>query len=256
LVTVPRDDDLGCVSSLARPLPDAVVRYAAHDDGLIDVHLPASGPTGPLVVLLHGGFWKAAYDRRHTRAAAAALAAQGFVVATPEYRRVGEGGGWPVTAQDVDEAVGALPRLLEGLGVRATGMVVAGHSAGGHLALWLANRAHPIDRVVGLAPVGDLRAAARDRLGDGATQALLGGEPAERPEAYDAADPLTRMTARPACEVVVLHGSADDVVPVANSRSLAGARPFVDLRVLDGAGHFDLVDPTSAAWPAVVEALR
>jgi acetyl esterase/lipase len=253
---MPSDDDLGSVSSLALPLPDAVVRYARHDDGLIDVHLPAAGPAGPLVVLLHGGFWKAAYDRRHTRATAAALAVEGFVVATPEYRRVGGGGGWPTTAEDVDEAVGALPGLLEGLGVRATGMTVAGHSAGGHLALWLANQAHPLDRVVGLAPVGDLRAAARERLGDGATQALLDGEPAQRPEAYDAADPLTRMATRPTCEVVVLHGSADEVVPVATSRSLAEVRPFVDLRVLEGADHFDLVDPTSAAWPAVVDALR
>jgi acetyl esterase/lipase len=256
LEPVPRDDDLGSVSSLALPFPDAVVRYAAHDDGLIDVHLPATGPAGPLVVLLHGGFWKAAYDRRHTRAAAAALAAAGFVVATPEYRRVGGGGGWPTTAEDVDEAVGALPGLLEGLGVRATGMTVAGHSAGGHLALWLANRPHRLDRVVGLAPVGDLRAAARERLGDGAAQALLGGGPDERPEAYDAADPLTRLCTPPACEVVILHGSADDVVPVASSRSLGGACPFVDLRILDGADHFDLVNPTSTAWPAVVEALR
>jgi acetyl esterase/lipase len=253
---MPGDDDIGSVSRLALPLPDAVVRYAAHDDGLIDVHLPAAGPAGPLVVLLHGGFWKAAYDRRHTRAAAAALAAEGFVVATPEYRRVGGGGGWPVTAQDVDAAVGALPGLLEGLGVRATGLVVAGHSAGGHLALWLANQAHRVDRVVGLAPVGDLRAAARERLGDGATQALLGGEPKARPEVYDAADPLTRLATPPGCEVVILHGAGDDVVPPAVSRTLAAAHPFVDLHVLEGVDHFDLVDPTSAAWPAVVDALR
>jgi acetyl esterase/lipase len=253
---MPGDDDLGSVSRLALPLPDAVVRYAAHDDGLIDVHLPAAGPAGPLVALLHGGFWKAAYDRRHTRAAAAALAADGFVVATPEYRRVGGGGGWPVTAQDVDAAIGALPRLLEGLGVRATGMVVAGHSAGGHLALWLANQAHRLDRVVGLAPVADLRAAARERLGDGATQALLGGEPEERPDVYDAADPLTRLATAPGCEVVILHGATDDVVPPAVSRTLAAAHPFVDLQVLEGVDHFDLVDPTSVAWPAVVDALR
>jgi acetyl esterase/lipase len=250
------DDGLGSVSRLALPLPDAVVRYAAHDDGLIDVHLPPSGPAGPLVVLLHGGFWKAAYDRKHTRAAAAALAGEGFVVATPEYRRVGGGGGWPTTAEDVDKAVGALPDLLAGLGLRADGMTVTGHSAGGHLALWLANQAHRLDRVVGLAPVGDLRAAAREGLGDGATQALLGGTPEERPDTYDAADPVTRLARPPGCEVVVLHGSADDVVPVSNSRSLAAARPLVDLRVLDGADHFDLMNPSSAAWPAVVEALR
>ncbi|HET6692743.1 MAG TPA: hypothetical protein VFG97_00445, partial [Pedococcus sp.] len=67
---MPSNDDLGSVSSLALPLPDAVVRYAAHDDGLVDVHLPLPGARpAPLVVLLHGGFWKQAYDRTHTRAA-------------------------------------------------------------------------------------------------------------------------------------------------------------------------------------------
>ncbi|HSE09125.1 MAG TPA: alpha/beta hydrolase [Nocardioidaceae bacterium] len=251
------DDDLGSVSRLALPAPDAVVRYAAHDDGLVDVHLPVGGATpAPLVLLLHGGFWKQAYDRRHTRAAAAALAVEGFVVATPEYRRVGGAGGWPTTAQDVDDVVKAAPRLLADLGVATERTTVLGHSAGGHLALWLANQGHELDRVVGLAPVGDLRTAARARLGDGATQALLGGEPEEQPERYDEADPLTRLGTRPRCAVVVVHGSADEVVPVSNSQGLAAQRPFVDLRVLDGADHFDVIDPTSSAWPAVLAAVR
>jgi len=250
-------DDLGSVSSLALPLPDAVVRYAAHDDGLVDVHLPLPGSEpAPLVVLLHGGFWKQAYDRKHTRAVAAALAGAGYVVATPEYRRVGGAGGWPTTLEDVDAAVGALPALLARLGVATAGLTAVGHSAGGHLALWLANQGHDLDRVVGLAPVGDLRAAARERLGDGATQALLGGEPEEHPERYDAADPAVRLADRPACEVVLAHGSDDDVVPVANSQGVAAAHPFVDLRVVEGADHFDLMNPTSAAWPVVLESLR
>jgi acetyl esterase/lipase len=135
-------------------------------------------------------------------------------------------------------------------------MTVAGHSAGGHLALWLANQAVAIDRVVGLAPVGDLRAAARERLGDGATQALLGGEPDEQPGRYDEADPLARLQTPPPCEVVVVHGSADDVVPLANSRGFAAAHPFVDLRVVEGADHFDVMNPTSAAWAVVLESLR
>src|SRR5512139_1798346 len=250
-------EDLGSVSSLDLPLPDAVVRYAAHDDGLVDVHLPLPGTgAASLVVLLHGGFWKQAYDRRHTRAVAAALAAEGFVVATPEYRRVGGGGGWPTTADDVDAAVHAIPGLLEGIGVPTTGLTVMGHSAGGHLALWLANQSHQIERVVGLAPVGDLRAAARERLGDGATQALLGGEPEEVPERYDEADPAVRLRHRPRCEVRIVHGSHDDVVPLSNSQGLVAANPFVDLRVLEGADHFAVVDPTSSAWPAVTAALR
>lgn len=251
-------DDPGSARSLAPPAPDAVIRYAAHNDGLIDVHLPRAPrrPHPRLVVLLHGGFWKQAYDRRHARAAAAALAAEGFVVASPEYRRVGGGGGWPATAEDVAQAVALAPSLLTGLAISSEGLTVVGHSAGGHLALWLANQPQPVDLVVGLAPVADLRAAARDRLGGRATQALLGGEPDEVPQAYAAADPRTRMTAaRPRCAVRIVHGSRDDVVPVGNSRGLAESQPFVDLRVVEGADHFDVMDPTSAAWTEVLAAL-
>jgi acetyl esterase/lipase len=244
---------LGSMSTL--PVPDAVVRYAAHDDGLVDVHLPADAGTAPLLVLVHGGFWKQAYDRVHTRAAAAALAAEGYVVATPEYRRVGGGGGWPATAQDVATAAGRLPALLTGIGVSTTGMTVVGHSAGGHLALWLANEPGPAQRVVALAPVADLRAAARDGLGDRATQTLLGGEPGEVPERYDAADPMVRLGTSPPCDVWVVHGAADADVPVAHSRGLADAHPHVGLRVVEGAGHFDVIDPTSPAWPAVLAVL-
>lgn len=249
---------LGSVGGLALPPPDAVLRYAPHDDGLVDVHLPTGRGDAParLVVLLHGGFWRQAHDRRHTRPLAAALAAEGFVVATPEYRRVGGAGGWPGTAADVDTALATIPGLLVGLGIPTRGTTVVGHSAGGHLALWLATRPHPLDRVVGLAAVGDLRAAARDRLGDGATQALLGGEPEEVPGRYDEADPMTRLRERPGCEVRLVHGTLDDLVPPTASRALARAHPWVDLREVEGAEHFDVINPASAAWPAVLEAVR
>jgi acetyl esterase/lipase len=263
---VPPDD------LLTRPaaLPEAVLRYGAHADALVELHLPRAGGPRPLVVLVHGGFWKQAYDRVHARPMARALAAAGAVVALPEYRRVGPpdphgtgqapgAGGWPTTAQDVEAAVTALPGLLEGLGVTTTSTTLAGHSAGGHLVLWLASR--PVAggaRVIALAPVADLRAAAGQRLGDGATQAFLGGEPAERPDVYAAADPLTLLAAPAtptAREVRLLHGTADDAVPPAQSRSLAAAQPTVVLDELAGADHFDVIDPTSAAWPRVRAAL-
>ena len=154
------------------------VRYAGHEDAVVDLHLPGgsrpTGPDAPLVVLLHGGFWKQEWDRRHTRPMARALADLGLVVATPEYRRVRGGGGWPVTGDDVHLAVRRLPELLGGLGIATGPMVVTGHSAGGHLALWLATLDLPVARVVALAPVCDLDAAVRLRLGDDAALALLG----------------------------------------------------------------------------------
>jgi acetyl esterase/lipase len=244
------------VLTRAAHLPDAVLRYADHDEALVDVRLPDGSAPHPLVVLLHGGFWKQQWDRRHTRPLADALAAEGFVVASPEYRRVGGGGGWPTTFDDVTTAMTALPDLLAGLGVRTTATTLVGHSAGGQLALWLANEEHPVDRVVALAPVGDLRAAARERLGDSATQALLGGGPDAVPDRYEAADPATRLHNRPRAEVVVVHGVDDAAVPVANSRGLAVRHPFVELRELPGVEHFALIDPRSSAWPAVLDAVR
>jgi acetyl esterase/lipase len=253
------------VLSRAAELPDAVVRYGAHDDALVDVHLPApelgsSPPRRPLVVLLHGGFWRSRFDQTHTRPMAEALVAAGFVVATPEYRRVGGAGalagGWPTTFEDVTAAMTALPGLLQGLGVETATTTVVGHSAGGHLALLLAATGQRLDRVVAIAPVCDLRAAAQERLSDGAVQDFLGGEPQEVPQAYAAADPMTRLTGRPGCELLVVHGSDDDVVPVEHSRGLAARHPEIRLVELPGADHYAPIDPLSDAWPEVLAAVR
>ncbi len=204
------------------------------------------------MVLVHGGFWKARYDRAHTRPLARGLAGQGFVVATPEYRRVGGGGGWPTTATDVRAAVQALPGLLQAGGLEVTSTSLVGHSAGGHLVLWLANELAGLDRVVALAPVADLRRAAELGLGDGATQALLGGGPDEVD--YRAADPMARLAVRPDSELVVLHGRTDDDVPLELSQRLVAAYPWIRLVELD-CGHFALIDPHDPAFGEVVRAL-
>jgi acetyl esterase/lipase len=233
-------------------LPDATVRYAGHEDAVVDVHLPERSRPGeggtPLVVLLHGGFWKQEWDRRHTRPMARALAGLGAVVATPEYRRVRGGGGWPVTCEDVELAVRRLPELLAGLGIVAGPMTVVGHSAGGHLTLWLSTLDLPVTRAVALAPVCDLREAMRLHLGEDATQAFLdGADPAP-------ADPMTLLDDRPPAEVVVVHGVDDDVVPISLSRGLVGRHPWIALREVP-AGHMEVIDPGSSVWPTVVDAL-
>jgi acetyl esterase/lipase len=247
------------VMTRASEPPDAVVRYAGHDDGLIDVHLPPGrqDTDRPLVLYVHGGFWRQAWDRRHARPLANALATLGYVVAVPEYRRVGGAGGWPVTAEDVEDALRAAPALLAGLGVSTTTTTVVGHSAGGHLALWLANQPDlvTVGRVVALAPVGDLRAAAAQGVGDGATLELLGGTPQDVPERYDAADPGPRMQTRPSCGVVVVHGDRDEAVPVELSRGLKARFDWLDYRDVAGADHSALVDPLAPAWASVRDAI-
>jgi acetyl esterase/lipase len=230
-------------------LPDAVVRYDDHADGLLDVHVPEA-PNGATVLLLHGGFWKTAYDRTHTRPLAVALAAAGFLVATPEYRRVGPGGGggWPTTGEDVLRAATGLPRLLAEVGQEMGTLRVVGHSAGGHLALWLATQGLPLDRVVALAPVCDLREAIRLGLGSDATPAFLGGADP------DGADPMVLLDRRPRAAITVVHGTADDVVPVGLSRGLVARHPWVELVELP-VEHFDVITPRGPAYDALVAAL-
>lgn len=230
-------------------LPDAVLRYDDHEDALLDVHLPAE-PNGVTVLLLHGGFWKTAYDRTHTRPMAVALAARGFLVATPEYRRVGPGGsgGWPRTGADVHRAARRLPELLDGIGRQIGTLRAVGHSAGGHLALWLATTDAPLDRVVALAPVCDLREALRLGLGSDAARALLGEiDP-------DEADPMVLLDERPAADIRIVHGVDDDTVPVDLARNLVARHPWIRLDEV-ASGHYELIEPDSDVWPDVLAAL-
>ncbi|MEU8295769.1 alpha/beta hydrolase [Micromonospora sp. NPDC048909] len=246
------------------PEPDRTVAYGDHPDQIADLRIPAgSGPARPLVVVVHGGFWRAEYDRRHTGPMAAALAALGHPVAQLEYRRTGQpGGGWPNTFTDVLTGVAELPRLAAAAmpgRVSAAAPILVGHSAGGHLALYVAGTAPAtVGGVLALAPVADLGEAYRRDLDSGAVVALLGGGPAEFPERYAIADPrsLVPMQTRS----VVVHGALDRQVPVAMSRSfVADARAVgtdITLVELPECEHFGLIDPESAAWPVIVDVLQ
>jgi acetyl esterase/lipase len=243
--------------------PDLVVRYADSADGLIDVYLPPSlgrpARPSPLVFAVHGGFWRQAFDRTHVRPLAGALARRGFVVALPEYRRVGGLGGWPATGYDVEAALATCAQLID---VAAPGridpaapLVLTGHSAGGHLALWAGLRAGAAraSRVVALAPVTDLVYAARHRLGSGAAQALLGGEPADVPGMYAEADVLRLLPSD--VPITIVQGADDHQVPAELNRRVA--EQYADgerLRYVEltGVEHFALVDPLSPVFESTV----
>lgn len=251
------------------PPPDLELRYGQLSDQVAGVWRPPVPGPHPVVVVVHGGFWRARYDRAHTGPMCAALAAEGYVAASIEYRRTGNGGGWPATFDDVAAAVDTVPGLLAGQapGAADAGRVVLlGHSAGGQLALWAASR-HRLARpnrwardavppglrgVVALAPVADLVRAAELRLSDGAVHDFLGGDPATVPDRYATADPVRLAPA--GVPTVLVHGTDDESVPLELSeRYAAAAGEHASLVALPGTGHFELIDPLSAAWTTVVE---
>jgi acetyl esterase/lipase len=230
---------------------------------------PGEAAGAPLILFFHGGFWRAEWDRTHTAHLAAALATVGYAVCIPEYRRTGQpGGGWPGTFDDVAAAVDRRPGLAEA--VDPGRVVLAGHSAGGHLALWAAARHRlPADSgwrqpfiryagVVALAPVSDLAACHAARLDDDAAGDLIGGPPSRHPGRWAQADPARLLPMD--VPVRLIHGTRDDRVPCRMSRDyVARAQAAGDEVVLDElprCGHFELIDPWSAAWPAVLAAFR
>lgn len=248
----------------SRP-PDLTIRYGEHPDQVTDVRLPPI-PNAPLVIFLHGGFWRTTYDRAHAGPLAVELAARGYAVATVEYRRIGQpGGGWPGTFSDVAAAGAAVPDLLakeiahRGLAnVAVDRPILAGHSAGGQLALWYAALApDAVGGVLALAPVADLVLACRLGLGDGATAELLGGAPEAVPERYASTDPMANLPLN--VRTFIVHGADDAQVPIELSRRYARvARQAGDdttLIELAGVEHFAVIDPLSAAWPSVLAAL-
>ncbi|MEN3610253.1 alpha/beta hydrolase [Plantactinospora sp. ZYX-F-223] len=246
------------------PPPDLRLRYGTDPEQVADLRLPAApaGPARPLVVVVHGGFWRAEYDRRHTGPLAADLAGRGYPVAQLEYRRTGQpGGGWPGTFDDVTAGIAALPGLVGAVlpaGRMAPGPpILLGHSAGGHLALWAALRAPAgVRGVLALAPVLDLAEAYRLDLDGGAVAALLGGGPEEVPDRYAAADPA--RAAAPPIRTSIVHGTLDQQVPVAPSRRYAARAHGTDLRFVElpECEHFGLIDPLSRAWTVVLAELH
>jgi acetyl esterase/lipase len=215
-------------------------------------------PAGACVVLLHGGYWRRRYRLDLMHALASDLWCAGYTVWNLEYRRVGcPGGGWPGTFSDVAAGLGALAGLAPAHGIKLERVTVVGHSAGGHLALWLAagRPAHGIRPalVIGLAPVSDLVLAYERGLSEHAAAELLGGTPASYPGRYRDLSPAALLPM--GCRQVIVHGTADDAVPYdLSTRYAAAARRAGDecrLVSLPGVGHIELIDPGTRAWRTV-----
>lgn len=246
------------------------MRYGPHRSQVGELWRP-DGRHGdqPVVVLIHGGFWRAVYTKQLMHRLARAITGEGWAVWNIEYRRVGRGGGgggWPTTFVDVAAAFDHLTKVD---GIDQDRIVACGHSAGGHLALWAAARPRlpagaPGDKpsvsvraAVALAGVVDLAEAAHLGLGGGATIALLGATPEEAPDRYGAASPAALLPL--GLPQVLLHGDRDAAVPLAISehyqQKAAGAGDDITLVTLPGVDHMELIRPSGPSWESLRTAL-
>jgi acetyl esterase/lipase len=243
------DDILG----LAPPPADSRVSYGNDGNQFVDLRLPKSKGPHALLIAIHGGYWRAKYDLVYMGHLCAALTKKGIATANLEYRRVGNtGGGWPGTFADIRSAYQFLLQNAHKYEFDARRIVVIGHSAGGQLALCLASHETGVKSAISLAGVVDLQRAYSLHLSNDAVAEFLGGTPAEVADHYREADP---MNLKIAARQRLVHGAADDIVPPAFSRDYATSKQKIkeDARLVEvaNAGHFDLVDPHSAAWKNV-----
>jgi acetyl esterase/lipase len=268
---------------LSRPAlkADRRIGYGSGPFQFGDLWLPLHRPHAslPAVVFFHGGWWKSEYDLGYAGYLCSALTREGFACWSVEYRRVGAtGGGWPATFQDAAAGFDFIADLATEHHLDLSRLAVMGHSAGGHLAFWIAGRYH-IHRdseiflprpkatpkvAIALAGAVDLRLAI-DLAGTGQfahdkreVHQLMGGDPSQLPGRYRAGNPgdLLPLSA----DQILIQGNNDDQIPpelptrwAEKSRKL-GSR--VSVKIIPGAGHFDIVDPESAAWGEVVHEIR
>ncbi len=240
-------------------------RYAAHKWGVCELHTPRGSGPHPVAIVLHGGSWRAGFDRRVMRPVCRDLVRRGWAAWNVEYRRVGGGqdGGWPATFEDVGAAVDAVADC--GAPLDLGRVVLLGHSAGGHLALWAAGRARlpagapgsaprvTPHAVIAQAPVANLERARSLVEPGGVVHELLGGTPEELPDRYALANPARRIPLE--MPVLLVHGADDKTVTVGQSRDYAqaarAAGAAVELVEPPQAIHRSHLDPRSTAWTAV-----
>jgi acetyl esterase/lipase len=263
------------------PRADHRLAYSILPEQFGDLWIPPNAMAThrvPLMVFVHGGWWKSAYGLGYASFLCQAMKAMGAAVWSLEYRRVGDdGGGWPGTMQDVAAGMDYLAKLAESYPLDTTRVIAVGHSVGGHLAFWLAARRHiphnsvlatsapnlALKGVVALAGAVDLRltldlsGSFNFSNGGPAVRALVGGSPKDVPERYAAADPGQLLPL--GIPQILVQGSDDDQIPpqlpVLWHQNALRQGDHVELRVIPGADHFDVVDPESHAWPTSRDAM-
>lgn len=247
-----------------------------------ELYLPERAGPYAVIPLIHGGYWRARYDLTLMHGLAEDLARRGYAAWNIEYRRVGDkGGAWPGTFHDVACAVDYLRLLAPHYQLDLQRVVPVGHSAGGHLAFWLAARQRigadsslagssvaaregeqatplPLAGAISLAGVLDLETAWKLHLSNDAVVELLGEKFPNAPERYKAASPAAMLPL--GVPQILVHGTKDSSVPSEISRDYAAKAKSLGDPVtyleLEGIDHFDVIDPRSTAWERTVDALQ
>ena len=252
---------------LSEPAPpyDHKIAYGSDPLQFGELRLPKGAGPHPVAVIIHGGCWLSQYDLKYAGHLCAALTEAGIATWNIEYRRVGNaGGGWPGTFEDVARGADYVRTLAKSYPIDLNRIIAAGHSAGGHLALWLAARknlpkdhqfypANPLALrgVVSIAGVADLRKTVA-ACGD-AIERLMGGTANDQPSRYSQASPIELLPL--GVKQVIVHGEVDRTVPLSMATEYTDAaqkkRDEVKLVVIEKAGHFEVVDPKSFAWARV-----
>jgi acetyl esterase/lipase len=255
---------------LSRPQPkaDATIAYGADPLQHVDLWLPKTGGTHPVVLMVHGGCWQTEVAKADIMNwIADDLRSRGIAVWNVEYRGVDRpGGGYPGTFLDVGQAADALAAHASTYRLRAGRIVVIGHSAGGHLALWLAARrslpkssrlyaARPVKvtAAISLGGLPDLEAAtvAPGNTCDTEPVLKLTGQPTPaRPDVF--ADTSPARLPDPATPVTLVNGTLDRIAPPAFAAAYAAKKKVARVTIADE-GHVELITPETKSWAAAVK---
>jgi acetyl esterase/lipase len=264
------------LASLPSRAPDHRLAYGVDSSQYGELRVPTGSGLHPVVVLIHGGCFKAAYaTTRDIAPMGDALKDGGIATWNVEYRRLGQpGGGWPGTYLDIGRAVDHLRALAREYPLDLRRVVIVGHSAGGHLAMWAAARSRlpagsplyatdplPVRGVIDLAGPVDMTANVpgyEALCRDSVITSLLGGTPAAVPERYAQASPIKLLPL--GIPQVIILGSHEDFVPLplaeAYAQAAVQAGDRVRLIVIPGAGHFEIASPRASTWPLVESTIR
>ena len=256
--------DSSALSSFPNPPADHVIAYGQNDLQFGELRLPSGQGPFPVMVLIHGGCWLSAYDIAHIRKLAAAFTKEGIATWTIEYRRVGDpGGGWPGTFDDVDAGADHLATLAGQFNLDLDRVIVAGHSAGGHLAIWLANRPSQWPAqiqptaVLALAPAADLAWLHQQQVCGNVIDKLMGGSPEQYPQRYQAASGTQRLPLQ-VPQYIVIGQHDKSWAPVGHMYVEQARQHGNSPQVINASesGHFEMIDPDSTTWPLVLQAAK